>query len=239
MTAMQPRSREEAKMLGLPDWQIDQMFPAMDIEAQHNFDAPPQQPQGGLLANPEKPAGFWQGGEKFGWRDGIGGLLSVFGDALARNGGGEGFAVQGLLDSRNRATEMARKKAEEQAQLAQMMAVGQANGLTPEQVQAQALGLKLPEQEKPHELQRLAALANDPTQPPEVREAARMKLRDDPVLTGVNLPNGGQYYGRLSGLQNYTGQKQGGDTPMTPEEIRAMGLPEGGPGGNRPGGFRR
>ena len=149
MTIAQPRSREEAKLLGLPDWQIAQMFPQqadpLALGVPHEYDAP----NGGLLAAQDKPAGFWQGGDKFRARDGIAGLLAAIGDGLTQNSGGQGYAVQGLLGGRLDARKLAEKKAEEQAQLAQMMAVGQANGLTPEQVQAQALGLKLPEQEKP------------------------------------------------------------------------------------------
>jgi hypothetical protein len=43
MTAMQPRSREEAKLLGLPDWQIDQMFPVDGGDPAQVADAAPVQ----------------------------------------------------------------------------------------------------------------------------------------------------------------------------------------------------
>lgn len=146
MTAMQPRSREEAKLLGLPDWQIDQMFPAMDIEAQHNFDAPARMPQGGLLSAPQPQQGFWQGGDKFRARDGIAGLLAVVGDALSRNSGGEGYATKGLLGGRLDAQEMARKKAEEQAALAEAMSVADRIGTPRDHVLAKQYGVPLPQQ---------------------------------------------------------------------------------------------
>lgn len=111
MTTVQPRSRAEAKMLGLPDWEIDKMFPAMDIEEQHDFNA---QPQGGLLSpatpqqqvltdeGPERPKSFWQGGQKLGGRDILSGLLAVIGDSLVQQGGGKGSAVDGLLGARTK-----------------------------------------------------------------------------------------------------------------------------------------
>lgn len=214
MTAMQPRSREEAKLLGLPDWQIDQMFPAMDIEAQHDFDAPAQMPQGGLLGAPQPQQGFWQGGDKFRARDGIAGLLAVVGDAFMQQGGGQGGSVQGLLGGRLDAQEMARKKAEEQAALARLQALGAKFDMTPEQVESQVLGLRLPEPEK------------------------RKGLRPVAGPTGVFVwdADNEQFAsprGRGPG-QGMTGMDEWEDIP----EEEALRL-RGGPGGNRPGGFRR
>lgn len=181
---------------------------------------------------------FWQGGKKFGVKDGLAGLLAAAGDALMAQAGMGGGAVQGLLGGRSEALDEFKKRAAQEAKLRELIALGAANNIPENVVRAQAAGLNLPEPEKPHELQRLAALANDPTQPADVRDAAKRKLQDDPYLTGVNLPNGGQFFGRASALPGVSGSMGwGGLTPMTPEEIKAMGLPEGGPGGNRPGRF--
>ena len=67
--------------------------------------------------------GFWQGGDKFRGRDAIAGLLAAIGDGLMAQGGIQPSAAQGLLGGRADAMEMARKKAEEQAALAQQMAI--------------------------------------------------------------------------------------------------------------------
>lgn len=197
----------------------------------------------GLLNPQEEQAPdprFWQGGDKFTGRDGLAGLLAIIGDVAAQQSGGQGNAIEGLLGGRSEALQAFEKQAEQERQLQKLIALGAANNIPENVVRAQAAGLKLPEPEKPHELQRLAALANDPTQPPEVRDAAKRKLQDDPYLTGVNLPNGGQFFGRASALPGVSGSMGGGGlTPMSPDEVKALGLPEGGPGGNRPGGFPR
>lgn len=217
------------------EWERRMMGGLLTPETQASVDQYAGMANGGLLGAPEKPQGYWQGGDKFRARDGIAGLLAVLGDAFMMQGGGEGGAIAGLAGQRNHAMALAEKRAAEQAQLQQMIAVGGQNGLTPAQVQAQALGLDIPQPEKPHELQRLAALANDPTQPPEVRQAATRRLEEDPVLTGVNLPSGGQYYGRLSGLQGYMGQA----APSTDLEAEwNNSKPMGGGTGNGAGGFR-
>lgn len=181
-----------------------------------------------------KDPGFWQGGDKFRFRDGLAGLLAAIGDGFAQSGGGEADSVDGLLGGRFNAMELAKKKAAEQAKLQQMMAVGNRLGLSSDQVMGQQLGLHVPE---PNEFDRMAAIAG--VTPEERQQAARRKVMGDPFLTGATLPDGGQYYGYASGLPGVLGQnKPSGLTPMTPEEIRNMGLPEGGPGGRRPGGFR-
>lgn len=192
----------------------------------------------------ERQAGFWQGGDKFGGRDALAGLLAVIGDVAAQQSGGQAGAVGMLTGTRMSAMDDLKKQAAQEQKMRELIAIGQANGLSEGQVRMQAAGLEGPEQPKQHELQQLASLANDPTQPPEVREAAKRKLADDPYLTGVNLPSGGQYFGRASGLPGVAGSLGGnspppGLQPMSPDEIRSMGLPEGGPGGNRPGGFLR
>lgn len=65
-----------------------------------------------------KPATFWQGGDKFTGRDAIAGLLAAIGDAFTQQGGGRGSAVQMLTGGRMDAMEMARKAAEEQKLMA-------------------------------------------------------------------------------------------------------------------------
>lgn len=61
------------------------------------MDAPPDQPMTGLLGSaPERPKGFWQGGDKFRARDGIAGLLAAVGDAFAQQSGYKGDAVANL-----------------------------------------------------------------------------------------------------------------------------------------------
>lgn len=90
----------------------------------------PQSPQ------PQGDPGFWQGGNKFGVRDGIAGLLAIVGDTLSQRGGGQAGAVQGLSGSRLSAIEMA-KKAAEQQKLEQAYA---AAGLSPEKARLAAMG---------------------------------------------------------------------------------------------------
>lgn len=97
-----------------------------------------------------KDPGFWQGGDKFRFRDGLAGLLAAIGDGFAQSGGGEADSVDGLLGGRFNAMELAKKKAAEQAKLQQMMAVGNRLGLSSDQVMGQQLGLHVPEQRKPH-----------------------------------------------------------------------------------------
>ena len=182
---------------------------------------------------PKEPS-FWQGGNKFRGRDGIAALLAAIGDGLSQASGGQAWATRNLAGGRFDAMEEAKKRAKEQEKLQQMMAVGSRLGMTPEQVQAQAIGLNVPQ---PDEFTRMADRAG--LTPEERTQAARRKAMGDPFLTGAPLPSGGQYYGYASGLPGVLGQSApSGLTPMTPDEIRRMGLPEGGPGGQRPGGFR-
>lgn len=128
-----PRSQAEkdmeARMLGLlsPDTQqaVDQ-YAAMD----------------GLLA-PERPQGFWQGGGKFGVKDGLAGLLAAAGDALMAQAGMGGGAVQGLLGGRSNALAEFKKRAEQERKMQQTMALIQQAypNLSPAQQQAMASGV--------------------------------------------------------------------------------------------------
>lgn len=77
----------------------------------------------GILAE-TKPAGFWQGGEKFGVKDGVAGLLAVLGDAFSQRGGGEGGAVQMLAGGRMKAAEMAKQQAQQEQVYKQLITAG-------------------------------------------------------------------------------------------------------------------
>lgn len=81
-----------------------------------------------------RDAGFWQGGERFGGRDALAGILAVIGDAFAQNGGGEGFATPMLMGNRLSAIEMAKKKAEEQEQQQALMEAARQRGINPADV---------------------------------------------------------------------------------------------------------
>lgn len=153
----QPKTPEEARRLGLPEWQIKTMFPEQKgggmigailnggWDAGAQYDDPP----GGLLATESKPKGFWQGGDKFTGKDALAGLLAAVGDGLMMNAGGEGAAVGMLAGGRTKARDKAEKQAAQQAEMAKIMQIAQANGISPEQAMAQIYGLDLPKPEKP------------------------------------------------------------------------------------------
>lgn len=132
-------------------WDEDIERQRQRMEAEMAQGAPQQQvPAGGLLGQQQPQQGFWQGGDKFRARDGIAGILAVIGDAIAANrGSGSMGATQNLMGGRMDAMEEAKKRAAEQAKVAEMMAVGERLGMRPEQVQAQMLGLNVPEQNVP------------------------------------------------------------------------------------------
>ncbi len=134
---------------GMP-WEDEIERQRQRMEAEMEQGAPQQQvPAGGLLGQQQPQQGFWQGGDKFRARDGIAGILAVIGDAIAANrGSGSMGATQNLMGGRFDAMEEAKKRAAEQAKMQQMMAVGERLGMRPEQVQAQMLGLNVPEPEK-------------------------------------------------------------------------------------------
>lgn len=107
------------------------------------------QMQGGLVQAPdarmEKEAGFWQGGDHFGGRDAIAGILAAIGDAFARQSGGEGWATQNLMGGRLSAIEMAKKAQQQQA----LMQAAQRKGLSADDVMLQQGGIDLPKPEEP------------------------------------------------------------------------------------------
>ena len=139
-------------MLGLPKWQIDAMFPVGGLlnagqeASPERIEAIGGDPQG-LLA-PERPNGFWQGGEKIRGKDALAGLLAVISDTASQLGGNQGNAIEGLLGGRSSALDEFKKKAEQERKMQELIALGAANNIPENVVRAQAAGLKLPEQEK-------------------------------------------------------------------------------------------
>lgn len=130
----------------------------------------------------EAPRGYWDGGGKIRGRDALAGALAGVSDAFAQAGGAQGGAVERLMGGRMSAMQEAKKRQEQQMQLAQMIAVGKANGMSEEQVRAQVLGLKTPEGPKPTtEMQNFEAFQK---MTPEQR-AAYNQYRDanSPIIT--------------------------------------------------------
>lgn len=182
---------------------------------------------------------FWQGGDKFGVRDGIAGALAVIGDALAQRGGGQGGAVQMLAGGRMDAMEMARKAAE-QARLEQAY-IGA--GLNPQQARLAAMGGA-----------KYGDLAQKPeTAPERVRTAEWWQKatpeqraafdQTNPIVTQgygstmvprASLPQGGGPQAPAPGQIEDGYQFIGGD-PTNPNSWK----PVGGGGGNVTGGFPR
>lgn len=113
---------------------------------------------GGLLA-PERPQGFWQGGGKFGVKDGIAGLLAAAGDALMAQAGMGGGAVQGLAGTRMSAMDDLKKQAAQEQKMRELIAIGQANGLSEAQVRMQHAGLEGPKQPEPTGTEKLMQAA--------------------------------------------------------------------------------
>lgn len=130
----QPKTRQEAEMLGMPKWQIDQMFPEEkqggllgQILGSGLLEPPEMQAKidhyAAMPVEPEDKRGFWQGGDKITGRDAVAGLLAGVGDGLQNYYGGDGNAMQYLQAGRLNAAEMAREKAAEQAKMQQTMAI--------------------------------------------------------------------------------------------------------------------
>ena len=85
-------------------------------------------------------AGYWQGGDKFRTRDGIAGLMAVIGDALSRQGGGQGGAVEMLGGGRMSALAMAQAAQAQQAKQQEDARILMRAGYSPEQAMAMASG---------------------------------------------------------------------------------------------------
>ena len=217
-------------MLGLPAWQIDTMFPpvtgggllgGVNPETQGAIDE--YAAMDGLLA-PPAPDRFWQGGKKFGVKDGLAGLLAAAGDALMAQAGMGGGAVQGLLGGRSEALQAFEKQAEQERQLRKLIALGAANGIPENVVRAQAAGLKLPEPEKPPAIgQTLDYYMQNIKGNPE-REAAFKEVQS--ILNPKWITGADQLPYQVNG---------GGDIPSAP--VGEL-TPLGGGTGNGAGGFR-
>lgn len=182
------------------------------------------------IAAETKPTSFWQGGEKFGFRDALSGILAAVGDAFAQQGGGHGGSVQSLLGGRLKAAEMAKEQAQQEQVYKQLIAAGIDPAKAGLVVSGAAkYGDVAP---KPEELPTQARMAEwYRTATPEQKLAYD---QTNPIITGgygsaliqrQTLPTGGGGGGAL--------------TPMTQEEIRKLGLPEGGPSSPATGGFPR
>lgn len=169
-------------------------------------DAAPFAPQREAPQQQDDP-GFWQGGGKFGVRDGIAGLLAIVGDTLSQRGGGQAGAVDMLAGGRSRAMEMA-KKAAEQAKLVQ---AAQRLGIGGDQVAlAQGgLGELLPKQPSPNDTERDYQFITQRLGPQAADDWLRTK--GDPYVTVPLGPNR-IYSGPRSGL----GGAMGGQLPTAP-----------------------
>lgn len=98
----------------------------------YNNVMPGDQPRAEIppLQSTRRP-GFWQGGNKFGWRDGLAGVLAAVGDAFAQQSGGRPMAVQNLTGGRLDALELAREAQQKQAETLGRFQRAQAMGADP------------------------------------------------------------------------------------------------------------
>lgn len=143
----------------------------------------------------DRPASFWNGGSKFGVRDGIAGALAVIGDAFAQQGGGQGGSVSMLTQGRT--AQLAQAKAAERQ--AQVLADLQANGMTAEQARLVAgkvgnigdFKAKTPEEDV--FMRRMRAAGIDPASP-QGQELLRQKLATEsspaPQMIGDGMGGG-------------------------------------------------
>lgn len=180
----------------------------------------------------EKPANFWQGGEKFGLKDGLAGVLAVLGDAFTQRGGGSSQFVQTLGTGRLSAIDAARKAQQQAAEIAAARQRAQAAGLSGPLADLMAHGdAKFSDiYSKPPEAPADARLAQWYQNASPEERAAFDQVR--PIITNgygsAVVPRGS-----LPGAQS----APPGLTPMTPEEIQRLGLPQGGPSQPATGGF--
>lgn len=92
------------------------------------------------MAAPEENPTFWQGGSKFGVRDGIAGALAALGDVFSQRGGGQGGAVQMLAGSRIGGIDAMRQAQAKAAETAAMQQRYAAAGLSGPQADLAASG---------------------------------------------------------------------------------------------------
>ena len=157
--------------------------------------------------------GFWQGEGKFGGRDALAGLLAVVGDAIAQSSGGQGGAIGGLLGGRMEALDDLKKQAAQEQKMRELIAIGQANGLSEGQVRMQAAGLDGPKQPEPTGTEKLMQAAQ-----------------------GWG-PEQWKLFGQLNPVQGADGRYYPREVPGTPTAPVGKLTPLGGDTGNGVGGF--
>lgn len=148
----------------------------------------------------EKPASWLQGGDKFGWKEGLSLALAGIGDAFAAQNGDNPQVMQGMMARAMSAREAARKAQIAAAERDRLVQAGIAAGRTPDQMDLVLGGAANYNDFKPDEFEAAMARAGIQRGTPEYQQAAQRKAMGDPFLTGAPLPNGGQYYGYASGL---------------------------------------
>lgn len=89
----------------------------------------------------EKPTSWLQGGEKFGWREGLGLALAGIGDAFAAENGQDTGAMKGMMVNALKAREAARKAQLAAAERERLIQAGIAAGRTPQQMELVAADL--------------------------------------------------------------------------------------------------
>jgi hypothetical protein len=179
---------------------------------------------------------FWQGGEKFGGRDALSGLLMAVGDAFDREGGGEGGSLNAMIGGRAKAMADAQAAAKKSAERDQLIDAGVAAGRTREQMNLIVGGaanygdFKAP---TPNDTERDYNFMMQTVG----KEAADswLRRRGDPFVN-MTLPNNQFYSGPQSGLQTALGGYQSAPPPAAP--VGKL-TPIGGPQGSPAGGFRR
>ena len=206
-------------MLGVPEWQIERMFPqeagggllgglSPDTQSAVNDYAQ----MDGLLApqQEERPDRFWKGGDKFRGKDALAGLLSVISDTASTLGGGQAGAVDDLIGGRMSALDEFKQAAAQERKMQELRARMVAAKVPENEIEAQLYGFK-PRQQ--HDLEKLAEIMNDPNQPAEVRDGARQRLSGEPFVS-TTLPNGQFFMGRPSQMGGMMGG--GGMADQTP-----------------------
>lgn len=153
----------------------------------------------------EQPTSWLQGGDKFGWREGLSLALAGIGDAFAAENGQDTGSMKGMMANAMKAREAARKAQLAAAEKERLIAMGMQAGRTAPQMELIASDMANWGDFKPDEFDAAMARAGIQRGTPEYQQAAQRKAMGDPFLTGAPLPNGGQYYGYASGLPGVMG----------------------------------
>jgi hypothetical protein len=200
----------------------------------------PQQPD--MPQQSGQQPNFWNGGGKFGVKDGLAGILAVLGDTFSQRAGGQGGAVANLAGGRNQAMEAARAAQARQQEIAARIERARAAGLTGPQAELVGNGdAKFPDlYQKPEGLPTQARMAQwYQNATPEERAAFDAT---NPIVTNgygsTVVPRAGLSQGATAGPQPghvEDGHQFIGGDPGDPNNWR----PVGGGGGNVTGGFPR